>query len=194
MINTDPPIQRQFTRITLRKEKILDILKAMTPDQYHQHTRPDQWTILQVANHLYLSEKSSLAYLRKKMSYPDTIPAYSISSWKTYYLVKLILNTPKKVKAPPPIDMWKQTDILEPSALEIKWNELQNELSVFLEENYPQFRSHLVFNHPFAGRMTMRQMLMFFCDHMDHHIRQMKRIRNEVKDELPFPGLRHPRE
>ncbi len=181
MTNTDPRIHRQFARMTTRTEKIFDILKSVTTEQYHLHTRPDQWTMLQIANHLYLSEKSALAYLRKKMSYPDTILVYSISSWKTYYLVKLILNTPKKVKAPPPIDMWTQNELLEPDALEIKWNELHHELSAYMEKHSPRFGSHLVFNHPFAGRMTMRQMLMFFCDHMDHHIRQMKGIRESVR-------------
>ncbi len=180
MTNTNTRIHQQMGRMTSRRDKIFDILASVTTEQYHQQARPDQWTLLQIANHLYLSERLSLAYLRKKMSYPDTIPAYSISSWKTYYLVKLILNTPKKVKAPPPIDMWTQTEILDPESLKIKWNELHQELSGYIGEHFSRFGSHLVFNHPFAGRMTMRQMLMFFCDHMDHHIRQMKRIREKV--------------
>ncbi len=180
MTNSDSRIQRQFDRIDQRTRIIFDMLHSVTPEQYHQHPHPGQWTLLQIANHLYLSERSSLLYLRKKMSYPDTLPAFSISSWKTYYLVKLILITPKKVKAPPPIDMWTQTKIWEPDALEIKWNELHNEFSAYIEEQYPKFGRHLVFNHPFAGRMTMRQMLMFFCDHMDHHIRQMRRVSESV--------------
>lgn len=181
MINSDPRIRHQFERIDRRTKIIFGLLQSVTPDQYHTHPHPGQWTMLQIANHLYLSERSSLLYLRKKMSYPETLPSYSVFSWKTYFMVWLVLNTPKKIKAPAAIDMWTQTKILEPPSLEIKWNELHQELSAFIEEQYPKFGRHLVFNHPFAGRLTMRQMLMFFCDHMDHHIRQMRRVRERVR-------------
>ncbi|MDQ3018101.1 MAG: DinB family protein, partial [Bacteroidota bacterium] len=154
MINTDSRIDHQLQRMAARKEKVFDILQHLTPGLHHRILHPGQWSLLQIANHLYLSEKFSLAYLRKKMSYPDTIPRYKVSSWKGYYMAWVILNSPYKVKAPPMIDMDKQSEVLDPDTLNQNWNELRREMADYITDTYPQFGHHLVFNHPFAGRMT----------------------------------------
>ncbi|MEO5905909.1 MAG: DinB family protein [Saprospiraceae bacterium] len=180
MINEDRKIRNQFERMEKRKQKVYTLVTPLSEEMYLFQPSNTSWSVGQVANHLYLSEAASFAYLKKKMSYPDTIPSYSIQSWRAYYLTKFILLSPIKVKAPPAIDMGTDKPVLPPQQLDGKWNELRTELKSFIDGHYPQFRSKLVYNHPFAGRMTMLQMLMFFNDHLDHHIRQMKKIMRAV--------------
>jgi hypothetical protein len=80
------------------------------------------------------------------------------------------------VKAPPAINMWNDIEILSPDDLDIKWDKVRTDLTALILEHYPRFHSHLVFNHPLSGRMTIRQMLIFFNHHLAHHLRQMRRV------------------
>lgn len=183
MIKEDRKIRKQFERLERRKQKLFELVVPLTDELYRLQPSSTTWSAGQIANHVFLSEGASFAYLKKKMSYPDTIPPYSISSWKAYYLTKFVLSTSIKVKAPPAIDMWVDKSVFPSAELDLKWNQLRSEMKSFIHEHYPQFRSKLVYNHPFAGRMTMLQMLMFFNDHLDHHIRQVKRILKSARQE-----------
>lgn len=169
-------IRRQFEKLESKKKNLLALLHTIPAEKYMRQPSPESWSIAQAANHIYLSERLSLAYLRKKMSYPDTIPPYHIKSWGAVMLIKFTLWTRYKIKAPKAINMWEQQDILSPEELEKKWSKVRTDLISFMEEHQPTFGSHLVYNHPFAGRMTMYQTLIFLNDHMAHHFKQINRI------------------
>ena len=81
-----------------------------------------------------------------------------------------------KWKAPKAINMWEQQTILSPDELDKKWSALRQNLITFLETHQENFGKHLVYRHPYAGRMTMQQMLIFLNDHMAHHVKQIKKI------------------
>jgi len=174
-------IRRQFEKLEGKKKNLLAQLHTMPAEMYMHQPSPGSWSVAQAVNHIYLSERLSLAYLRKKMSYPDTIPTYRMRSWGAVVLIKLILWTSIKVKAPKAINMWEQQDILFPDELDKKWGAVRFDLISFIEEHQPSFGSHLVYNHPYAGRMTMYQTLIFFNDHMTHHLKQIDRILAKLK-------------
>jgi hypothetical protein len=164
----------------LKKERLIQRITALPESSYTSQPSPGRWSVAQVANHLYLSEKLSLAYLKKKLSYPDTVPPFHVKSWGSVLLIKVILSSPFKVKAPKAINMWEEQPILSPAELNEKWSLLRNELISFIQEHEPTFRRHLAFNHPFAGRLTFYQMTIFINDHMAHHIRQIDRILKNI--------------
>jgi hypothetical protein len=95
-------------------------------------------------------------------------------------LIKLVFFTGFKVKAPPMIDMWKKEAAMTPEELESNWSGTRRELISFIEAHLPAHGTHLAYRHPFAGRITMYQMLIFFNDHMAHHQRQVKRILKKI--------------
>ncbi len=176
MNNKDQALESQFERMEKKKSLLIDLIRPLPEEKYRQQPNPQSWSAGQAANHLYLSEKLSLAYLRKKMSYPDTISKYHIKSWFGMYAYKIILTGIVKSKAPKQINMWGDQEVLQPDMLDQKWSDLRLELFGFIREKYPQFKNDLVFKHPFAGRLSMRQMLIFFNDHIAHHTRQVRRI------------------
>lgn len=180
MPNNDNKIKIQFKRMDQKKQDLMNIIRSLPVENYLQNPDPKSWSIGQIANHLYLSERLSLAYLTKKLSYPDTIPPFSIKSWWSLYTVNFILWSPFKIKAPPAINMWKDIEVLNPDDLDSKWNLVRNDLAALIEEHRPWFHHHLVFNHPLSGRMTMTQMLIFFNHHIAHHIRQIKRSLRKI--------------
>jgi uncharacterized damage-inducible protein DinB len=169
-------VRQQFNKLEEKKKKLMHLLLTLPGDMYTKQPSSHQWSVAQAANHIFLSEKLSLAYLKKKLAYPDAIPRYHPKSWGGVLLVKLVFMTNYKWKAPQAINMWEAQQVLSPAELEQKWNSLREELISFLEKHSPSFGKHLVFRHPYAGRMTMTQMLIFMNDHMGHHLKQINRI------------------
>ncbi len=181
MAGSNHRINHQFHKLELKKDKLMSQISSLPEEIYNQPPIPGSWSVAQAANHIFLSEQLSLAYLKKKLSYPDTVPRFHFKSWVAVLLLKFSLGTPFKVKAPKTIDMWQGQTIYAPSDLDHHWKLLRTALLHFVEEQYPSFGTHLAYNHPFAGRMTMYQMLIFFNDHMAHHMRQIDRILEKVK-------------
>jgi len=179
MSDFDNDLSSQFRRMDARKDQLFQLLRSLPIEKYLQQPHPQSWSAGQAANHLYLSEKNSFAYIRKKLSYPDDVPKYHIKSRWSAILYRLIFIF-SKAKAPQQINMWEGQEVFLPDDLEQKWNKLRSEMKSFIQEKYQHFPHHLVYKHPFAGRLTFKQMLAFFSDHMDHHIRQIKRIIKEV--------------
>lgn len=173
-------IEKPFQLMELKKKNLLDYLRQLPQELYLSQSDRSSWSIGQAANHLYLSEKLSFGYLKKKLSYPDTVPPYHVKSRWNMIIYKLIFRF-VKAKAPKGINMWEGQNIMHPEELDSKWSELRHEMYSFLKEEYPAFKTHLVYNHPFAGRLTFRQTLYFFCDHIDHHMKQIRRIERRLK-------------
>lgn len=173
-------IHSQVEKLESKKQEIIDLLGSLTAAQLYQNPDAHTWSVYQVARHLFTSETNSLLYLKKKLSYPDSVPRYNPKSWGGVMLIKMVYLFHIKIKAPDSIDMWKIKETMTLEELKMKWDELRKNLIAFLEAQYPRFGKHLVFRHPFAGRMTMYQMLIFMNDHMDHHQKQMRRILHRV--------------
>ena len=179
MAGPSKAIRQQFDKLEEKKKKLMLLLASLPKDLYLKQPSSGKWSVAQAANHVFLSEKLSLAYLRKKLSYPESIPRYHPKSWGGVWLVKLVFMTNYKWKAPKAINMWEEQQVLSPDELNQKWTSLREELISFLEKHEPSFGKHLVYRHPYAGRMTMSQMLIFMNDHMGHHLQQINRILKE---------------
>jgi len=180
MTIADKKIQKQLDRMDQQKQVLMDLIRTLPDKNYRRQPHESSWSVGQVANHLYLSESLSLAYLKKKLSYPETIPGFNLKSWWAVFLVKFTLMTNIKVKAPAKINMWGEQEVFSPEVLNQKWDLVREEMRSVISQHLPGFRSHLVFNHPFAGRMTMRQMLIFINHHISHHLRQVRRIIKKI--------------
>ena len=168
-------IAGQFERLERKKKELMLLIRSVPPEKYSFQKNSKSWSVGQTANHLFLSEKLSLSYLRKKVKYATGIPPFSWKSWLAMMTYKLIFKF-KKAKAPGPINMWEQQEVLMPDELDQRWDALREELKVFISDQYPVYKNALIFKHPFAGRLSMHQTLIFFGDHITHHTKQINRI------------------
>ena len=169
-------IHRQFQKLEHKREKLMLQILPLTEAEYSKRPSPGSWSAIEAANHVFLSEKLSLAYLRKKMAYPDTIPPFHFTSWGGVLLIKLVFGTGYKWNAPEKIDMRHQQPVLTPVELNTQWPLQRQEMLAFIESHQATLGSHLAYRHPYAGRMTMHQMLIFLNDHLRHHMKQVDRI------------------
>lgn len=173
-------IRHQFEKLELKKKILINLITSLSDEKYNQQPSSGSWSVAQAANHIFLSEQLSTAYIRKKLSYPDTLLPFQIKSWGGVYLIKLVLWSGYKRKAPVNINMWDQQPILSQADLEQQWSKLRADMITLIEKHQEAFGSHMVYRHPFAGRMTMHQMLIFFNDHMAHHMKQINRIVSKI--------------
>ena len=173
-------IHHQFEKLELKKKILINLITSLSDEKYNQQPSSGSWSVAQAANHIFLSEQLSTAYIRKKLSYPDTLLPFQIKSWGGVYLIKLVLWSGYKRKAPVNINMWEQQPILSQADLEQQWSKLRADMITLIEKHQEAFGSHMVYRHPFAGRMTMHQMLIFFNDHMAHHMKQINLIISKI--------------
>ncbi len=176
-------IHHQFEKLELKKKALMNLIAPLSIEKYNQQPSSGSWSVAQAANHIFLSEQLSTAYIRKKLSYPDTLLPFQIKSWAGVFLIKLVLWTSYKRKAPVAINMWEQQAILSREDLEQQWSQLRADMIMLIEHHQQAFGSHMVYRHPFAGRMTMHQMLIFFNDHMAHHMKQINRIVSKIENQ-----------
>jgi uncharacterized damage-inducible protein DinB len=174
-------LDKQFRLLEEKRKKLMQAIQSIPEEKYFAQPPSGGWSIAQTANHIFLSENLSLSYLKKKLSYPDTVPPFSITSWGGVLLIKFVFLTSYKVKAPKAINMRDEQVILAQGDLDQKWATLRADLIDFVKQQEPVMGSRLAYKHPFAGRMTMYQMLIFLNDHMAHHMRQIERIMENIK-------------
>jgi hypothetical protein len=173
-------IHHQFKKLEKKKKVLMEKIAALTDERYLRQPSSGGWSVAQAANHIYLSEQLSMAYIRKKLSYPDSLQRFQFRSWPAVWLLKFALWSPYKRKAPQNINMWGNQPILSMEELDKNWDTLRKDMITLIDQYQPSYGKHMVYRHPYAGRMTMHQMLIFFNDHMAHHIRQIDKIISKV--------------
>ncbi len=173
-------VNEQFRKLEQKQLKLHWLISSLTEETYFKQPNPKSWSIAQAANHLYMSETLSLAYLKKKLAYPDTIPPFHIKSWGALAALKFAFYSRFKFKAPRAINMWKNQLLLPQAMLEEKWKSNRLALFEIIRLHQNAFGPHLVYKHPFVGRLTMYQMLIFFNAHRNHHLKQIRQIKRQL--------------
>lgn len=176
-----PQVQQRLHRLERRTERLFAFTKGFSQESLQKRPAPGYWNALEALNHIFLAEKFSLQYVKYKLTKPETIPAKRPDARFRVLLVKWVLYSPLKFKAPAQINMQNAQPVLGISELQAEWGAFRKELVEFLEAHEEQWKGKLVYKHPYAGRLTLAQMLVFFEDHLVHHTRQIKRILRSVQ-------------
>jgi hypothetical protein len=173
-------IRKRITRLDLKTRQLFTLLYAQNPAQLVAIPRPDAWSALMAVNHIYLGEQLSLQYVQHKLRAPDSIPGKGPDAWFRTLVLKWVLMSPLKFRSPAPINMRNEQPLLGLQDLETAWAAQRASMTRLLEEYESRMRNRIPYKHPYAGRLTLGQMLIFFEDHQDHHHRQIKSILKEV--------------
>ena len=163
-----------FNELERQRSELWELLDKINDESLGLPESPSTWSVNQVLLHLAVAEKGTLSYINKKRLAKDKLTKAGIQSKLRFIFLKLILKMPIKYKMP------KQ--LPDPS------NDIGFELvKQQFDSNRAEFKALIalvpedeldlqVFKHPFLGRFSLLQTLMFMKDHFDHHIIQIKRI------------------
>lgn len=171
----NPELNTLWIRLEKLREQYQEAIAQATPAQ--QHYQPDQesWNMLQVMQHLVMSEKLSMNYLISK-NYTNARKPTGITAVIRSLGMRLLLRSPVKVKAPP-IAGLEPFDELDAEKLMQEWQTVREAMYEYLRFFPEEKISFSIFRHPRAGWLNIRQALSFFEDHLLHHQYQLQRIR-----------------
>lgn len=133
----------------------------------------DSWSLLEVAYHLFLTEREAGKALAAGTAPPGS--NRGLVPRLRFALLRLVLQSPMRVKVP--VRRVLPKDPPPPGELGERWAELHRSLAERLRDVDRPSAREAAARHPVGGPMNLLQGLDFLRWHFDHHLRQVRRIR-----------------
>ncbi|MCB0662129.1 MAG: DinB family protein [Saprospiraceae bacterium] len=178
---TNPPITAILDRIDQKKLDLFNYMKEFKESDLNATPRQGGWSAFQICHHLMLSEFQSLAYVKKKLSYNPKLKPANMATKMRQKLLTTYLSTPMKFKAPESVGTQALPYESNWESVEIEWANVRKELRAFLSVLPEEMFEKEVYKHPFAGRLSLEGMLVFFEGHFDRHVKQIKKTLRRVE-------------
>lgn len=170
-------VKGAFERMALNRSRMLAELANWKEEDLQKH-EAGQWNALQVVDHVITSEKGTLGYLMKKtQANPDELPQKGMEQVAAGSKLNAALKTDRKWKAPDVLPQPKGDRSLEEMAA--YWEGLQGKIVAFVSSLDSAFDDKLIFRHPIAGPLDLKDTIDFLANHIDHHMHQLERIKNQ---------------
>ncbi|NDI33274.1 DinB family protein [Chengkuizengella sediminis] len=158
--------------VTEIRNKLIQSVEDMNNEQINQKRTNDDWNIVQVLHHLYLTEYAIQAgfkhVIQKNKQNPTTIKSFEIVTNRT-----IKREAPDNIQ---PSDQYmSKQDIL--SLLSESRDQLIGILNNIEDHS---LLSHLSLSHPFLGRLNLDQYLEFIGIHEQRHIKQIEDLKSSM--------------
>lgn len=166
------PLEKKLLRLNEWRAAWLDELQALPPDKLMTAPRPGKWSILEIVEHLAVSERVVFQGL------PD--PSLLVERPRRlkhrfrYLLVAFVLRTAIPVRMPSP--SLAPRGGLSLGEVRRLWDESQEWLLAYVRELDAHGLRRAVFKHPVAGPLTVEQVVHLNRIHIDRHVRQIESI------------------
>lgn len=174
MRSMHPKLRKSFNQYSAQKQHLFERLSDYTDKQLMSQPDEASWSVIQVLDHLYTVERASVNYCLKKIKAGDQIPRSNWWGKLRFQLYMPFLYSKIKFKAPKGVD--KPRNEMGIEAMKQIYAQLQDDLERFLEEYPDRFLNRAIYKHPFAGRITLDQMIIFLSAHWGHHQHQLDRL------------------
>lgn len=171
----DKRLEKLYTKLQNQRAELLNLLQNVEPELLSKSPAPGKWSVLQILNHLYVSEKISIGYVKKKSIAINDVGNTGLWQSALMIVLKISQRIPIRYKAPKVV-LQNTSNVTSITDLLAQWNLLRIELKSMLTNLPENHINKLVYKHPFAGRLSLPQALEFFSEHIIHHTPQIKRI------------------
>lgn len=168
-------LQKVFWQLEKQRKELQARINHLPEERFNKSMERGKWSIAQILTHLVTSERLSLGYMKKKIQGAEQ--AGNSGIWEEIKLVILIISQrlPLKFRAPKVVTE-NTPPALSKQELFSLWENSRSELKNFLEATDERHTRKLIFKHPVAGRLDVRQALVFFGEHIRHHRPQINRL------------------
>ncbi|MFM1931872.1 MAG: hypothetical protein RL226_1175 [Bacteroidota bacterium] len=164
-----------FARMEEEKDAILESVRALTKEERAFHP-PSGWNALQILEHILISEKGTLGYMKKKTQLKaEEMEVVDDQSREATAQLVAALHSENRWSAPSVLP--EPTGAHSLDALSEEWTLLRDDFRVFLHELPAEYDQRKVFNHPFSGRIGLLDTLDFLAGHIKHHAFQLDRLK-----------------
>ncbi len=177
------PVFKKFQSLQKSKNDLLSRISDLSTAQLNTPQIEGKWSIAQVLYHVYLAEKLSLQYMKKKTSDLSQVKPSGVKEAFKSILLQITLRLPIKFKAPKAIADSLPEEI-EWNDFLLNWGDTRDELYKFIEWLPQEALNKSIFRHPRTGMMSMTQTIDFYRAHFNHHVpqvmAQLELIRNNT--------------
>lgn len=151
------------------------IIEGLSEETLLQKLSPDQWSVQEVIQHLFLSESMALEYIQYKLKDVHKVKKSSLMNSLRSLALSVALKSPFKFKAPSIVSSKAMPSGEDWATTRRKMDQLHQQFVDVVGAIPPELLSRELFRHPLAGRMTLGEMFSFLKDHNRHHQSQIRR-------------------
>lgn len=172
---------RRYDRLEQEKKALIASLEGFSEEILNRKPSPGAWSGIQVVHHLIKSESGIAQYLAKKVPHAADAASAGAKAYARYLLVVFFLkSTFLKRKAPAGIgeNLPEHDTLANTLAL---WDAARAALRAQVEAVPDAQVGKELFNHPFAGKMSLAQTLGFMAAHVERHRGQIERTLHVVQ-------------
>jgi uncharacterized damage-inducible protein DinB len=154
-----------------KRDEVISFVEGVSLEEAKKKTAEDQWSILEVLEHLYLMEQLVVYQIEQALKRGDQQQASDKPLHKT-------TNREYKVEAPESVRPRGEFQTLEDAKEGLKKT---REATLFLVHNKEEETlKNRVFPHPAFGEMNLAQWIEFIGWHELRHLDQMKEVKAKL--------------
>lgn len=172
-------LNENYDKLVKMKDQVLASLDGWDIEILQKQPDDVSWSVVQIVNHLILVERMSLVYIKKKYPAIEALGEEGLKQKLAIKGLKLAQRSSKRFKAPQAVGQPQNGQDL--GQLQEEWNKAQEELRAFLEEYPDKYLKKLLFKHPFAGRLSLAQMMKVNLYHIERHKSQIDALLKNFK-------------
>jgi hypothetical protein len=170
-------LERQLGRLDKQRHALLDELETLTGEQVAFTPGPGKWSMLEVIEHLVISEREIFKCVPEQPRKRQGISR--LRNHVSYIFVVIVL----KLGLPVPVVSHEMEPEGKSSLSELhrQWDENHGWLRGFVEKLSEEDLDRPVFCHPVAGPITLAQSIQMDRLHLNTHLRQIRRNKRMMK-------------
>lgn len=171
-----PALQNLLDEIETQRVTTLKSLESFTDELFNQSPAPGKWSAAEVLSHVITAERMSLTYLQKKILAIDQVPRSGI--WEEVKILVLAVSQRIpgiKYKAPGRV-VENTTTLRSLHDVEREWSQVRHDLRILLDRIPDHQVDRMIYKHVVAGYLNSRHALIFFREHLIHHLPQLRRL------------------
>lgn len=166
----------QLNELDFSLQDLLQELENASTEQLNRTLKEGKWSALQICYHLILSERLSIGYVKRKLSFDPKLKTAGMATRMRLKLLKTYLKTSFPYPAPVIVNETNFPEQITLEQVRDEWLELRREIRKFLEECPPGLYDKELYKHAVAGRLTLEGMIVFFQEHFNRHRKQILRV------------------
>ena len=169
-----PMCSRIFQQLEAQRSELLAELTLWSPDRLAFRPAPNAWSAVQVLDHIVRCETGTVADIRAGLKHPHPLGP---EERPHIAMLDRSLRSDRAFQVPaeaPEIHPGARTTL--PGVAE-RWQQARTGLAALLQPLTPADLEFGVFHHPFAGWMTLPDVLDHLSAHLYHHGFQIARLR-----------------
>jgi uncharacterized damage-inducible protein DinB len=173
----NPKFEVKYLFLEKSRNRLLDELESFEDGQLNVIPAPNQWSINQIVAHLIMVDRLTIGYIQNKVKKEQTLKTTFIANFIKNIALKVALKSGLKFKAPQVVASVPEKSSLE--TLRSQWDGVRFELEDLLTELPSNMMDKYLFKHPSSGPLTTIQALSFLQDHFDHHLQQIRQLKQQ---------------